>query len=236
MTNAPAVFDSATVDAARKLLAGALKDPDLIAEALTHPSVEGAANYQRLEFLGDRVLSLVVADILFRRFPGDAEGQLSKRQAQLVRRETLGEIGEDLGLGDLILTAAGRGVESHLVNARVIGDAVEAVIGAIYLESGFDAARAFIETHWRGRLSAGMEPDSKTALQEWAQAHGHGLPEYKLIERSGPDHDPTFRMRVLVHDVGEAKGEGNSKREAQQAAAERLLNRIHQGAKESRNG
>ena len=211
--------------------------PALLKEALTHPSASGrrggkTLNYQRLEFLGDRVLGLVVAELLYRRFPREPEGDLARRLAALVREETLARVAEGLDLGAFMLVAKSDEGAGERQNPSLLADVCEAVIGALYLDGGLAVARAFIEPQWLPLLSADLAPpqDAKTALQEWAQGRGLPLPHYRETGREGPDHEPRFTVAVSVAGHDAAKGEGRSKRAAEQAAAERLLARLTAGA------
>jgi ribonuclease-3 len=216
-------------------LGHAFAQPALLREALTHPSAAtrlpdgtGDNSYQRLEFLGDRVLSLVIADLLLHRFPGEAEGPLALRHVDLVRRETLADVGRNLGLGRHLRLAKGEEAAGERDNPGLLADAAEAVIGALYLDGGLAAARAVIEAHWTPMLDAAGHPpqDAKTALQEWAQARALELPDYQEVERSGPAHEPVFIVEVSLAGQPAERGEGRSKRLAEQAAAERLLSRL----------
>ncbi len=202
-------------------------DPDLLEQALTHRSamVAGQEGYERLEFLGDRVLALVVADMLLDAFPTENEGALAKRYTALVRRETLADVAREIGLGRYIHLSRGESEGGGRENEGILADVCEAVIAALYRDGGLAAARAFIERHWTTRLRKALRPpqDSKTALQEWAQARGYPLPTYRTIGRVGPDHAPIFTVSVAIPGFAPAKGEGPSKRSAEQAAAAQLL-------------
>ncbi len=209
------------------------KQPELLSEALTHPSAAGQAgntgpNYERLEFLGDRVLGLVVADMLLRRFPDEAEGPLAQRLAELVRRETLARVAEELDLGAALHLAKGEDAAGERANPAILSDACEALIGALYLDGGLVVARGLIETWMTPYLEEAVSPpqDAKTALQEWAQGRGLPLPDYRETGRSGPDHQPLFTIEVTVRGHGGESGRGRSKRLAEQAAAEILLARL----------
>jgi len=199
-------------------------DPALLAAALTHPSV-GGRDYQRLEFLGDRVLGLVVAGMLYRTFPREAEGALAKRLAALVRRDALAAVAGDLGLGQLVRVSKGEDEAGGRENPSLLADALEAVIGAIYLDGGLAPAEAFIRRHWTAPLIAARKPpqDAKTRLQEWAQAAGRPLPVYTLLSDEGPRHAPTFAVEARVEGLAPARGNGSSKRAAETAAAQALL-------------
>ncbi|MHA1560208.1 MAG: ribonuclease III, partial [Alphaproteobacteria bacterium] len=210
------------------------QDRDVLARALTHPSavswrgVEGhRASYQRLEFLGDRVLGLVVADMLFEAFPNADEGDLHRRHASLVRKETCAEIGAEIGLGDALLLDEGEAKSGGRGKVTILGDACEAVIGALYRDGGLTAARTLIRRFWGDRTAGDHRPkrDPKSMLQEWAQAQGLRVPDYRLVEELGPPHAPRFLIRVEVEGHKSEAGEGSSKREAEQAAAARLLKR-----------
>ena len=204
--------------------------PQLLVQALTHPSAATHRgpiddSYERLEFLGDRVLGLVVADLLLARFPAEHEGALAVRLAELVRRETLAEVAGELGLDRHLRLAKGAETAGERRNPALLANACEAVLGALYLDGGLDAARALIESFWTARLEAAPKPpqDAKTALQEWAQRRALALPRYREVRREGPAHEPLFIVEVGVEGHAPALGEGRSKRLAEQAAAKRLL-------------
>lgn len=202
------------------------KNKSLLIEALTHPSLEGEAHYQRLEFLGDRVLGMVIAGRLYEKFKGETEGRLSRRLAALVRKETLGQIALKLDLGPLIRMTPTVERGGGRKNPSILSDVLEALIGALYLDGGYGAALVFVEKVWAENLegkTAGKDP--KTGLQEWAQSRGLPLPEYEILEQSGPDHSPSFKIGVSVEGLGSASAKGNSKRQAQTRAAEKLLAR-----------
>ncbi|MHA1600078.1 MAG: ribonuclease III [Alphaproteobacteria bacterium] len=221
-------------DLARRL-GHAFAQPELLCEALTHPSAavrhpDGTSenSYQRLEFLGDRVLGLVIADLLLQRFPKEAEGPLALRHVDLVRRETLADVGRRLDLGQYLRLARGEAVAGERENPALLADACEAVIGALYLDGGLPVVRAIIEEHWEPMLVAAEHPpqDAKTALQEWAQARALALPDYQEVNRTGPAHEPIFTVEVYLEGQPAERGEGRSKRLAEQAAAERLMSRL----------
>ncbi len=200
----------------------------LLEEALTHPSLSGRHNYQRLEFLGDRVLGLVVSDWLLDLYPDDDEGQLNQRFSSLVRRETLAEIARNLKIVNMILLAPGAEQEGTRDKGAIQCDVCEAVIGAIYLDGGFDAANAFIRAHWKGIVQKDVNAfkDAKTLLQEWCQARNLPLPRYNVVSRTGPDHNPIFIMQAEVEGVDQASAEGTAKRFAEQAAAAALIEQL----------
>jgi ribonuclease-3 len=209
-------------------------DRERLAEALTHPSASTVArpDNQRLEFLGDRVLGLIVAEALMTRFPDEAEGTLAPRLNDLVRRETLAAVAGEVGLGRHLVLGRSESLSGGRRKAAILADAMEAVIAALYLDGGIEAARRFVLTHWRERLdAAGAVPtDAKSALQAWAQARGLALPEYETVGREGPDHAPRFTVEVRLETGATARGEGRSKRPAEQAAAAALLAALEEGA------
>ena len=195
--------------------------------ALTHPSAAGAArpDNQRLEFLGDRVLGLIVAEALLETHPDAAEGALAPRYNALVRRETLAEVAESVGLGEHLRLGRSESLSGGRRKAAILADAMEAVIAALYLDGGLAAARRFVRAEWAGRLA---EPDAapmdaKTRLQEWAQARGMAPPDYTLEARSGPDHAPRFTVRATLSTGESATGAARSKKTAEQAAAAALI-------------
>ncbi len=202
-------------------------DETLLKTALTHPSLEGEANYQRLEFLGDKVLGMVIGALLYDTYPRDREGNLSRRQTALVRKETLAEVARNIKLGPHIrmteTTARGGG----RTNPSILSDVIEALIGALYLEAGAGVAEAFIKKNWGPYLSADVvKKDSKTALQEWAQGRRLPLPEYAEIKKTGPDHAPKFVVEVTVDGAGSSQAAGASKQAAEILAAEDLLKKM----------
>jgi ribonuclease-3 len=206
--------------------------PGLLIEALTHPSFAGAADNQRLEFLGDRVLGLVIAEALLAADPGASEGDLAPRLNALVRKETCAEVAAGLDLGSAIRMGRSEMLSGGRKRTALLGDAMEAVIAAVYLDGGLEAARALILRAWGPRLAAvrDLGRDAKTALQEWAQSRGLAPPAYLDLSREGPDHAPVFAVEVRLDDGRSAGARAASKRAAQQAAAEALLARLEGGA------
>ena len=207
-------------------------DASLLDSALSHISaLKGARNrvgsYQRLEFLGDHVLGLVISDMLFRAFPRADEGELSRRLADLVRKETCAEIARAIDLGAAIRLGASEANAGARTRPAILADVCEALIGAVYLDGGFAAAEALIGRLWQVRMKTKAEParDPKTVLQEWAQGRGLPTPAYREIARSGPDHDPQFRVAVQLPHLAPAEGSGRSKRAAEQAAAAAMMKR-----------
>ena len=207
---------------------------ELLARALTHSSYESvvrgkALSYERLEFLGDRVLGLVIADYLCKNFPDQDQGVLSRKLTQLVRGETCAMISRKLGLGRFMLLGEGEVQTGGRDKEALLSDVCESVIAALYEDGGLEVARAFILREWDDFLQGrqALMKDPKTALQEWSQARGHGTPRYEETGREGPDHHPLFTIEVHIDGLAKAKARGASKREAQQAAARALL--IKQG-------
>lgn len=200
---------------------------ELLEQAFTHSSFRASADYQRLEFLGDRVLGLIVADLLYQRFPAATEGELSLRLNGLVNAETLAEMTDKLNLGELIRTGSDVKALAARKQVNIRADVMEALIAVIYLQGGLEAARSFVETHWEARAMALGEAraDAKTALQEWAHQVSGETPRYAIEDRSGPDHDPVFTVAVKFKGIAEGRGKGRSKREAEQAAALDILTR-----------
>ena len=206
-------------------------DKALLDGALTHISALSGKNrvdsYQRLEFLGDHVLGLVVSDLLFRGFPNADEGELSRRLADLVRKETCADVARSIDLGAAIKLGASEANAGGRERIAILADVCEALIGAVFLDGGYQSAVAVVEQLWGERLRTPASPvrDPKTALQEWAQARGLPTPSYREIARTGPHHDPEFRVAVLLPELTPAEGLGRSKRAAEQAAAAALLSR-----------
>jgi ribonuclease III len=202
------------------------KDRDLLLHALTHMSAAGGAyarSYQRLEFLGDRVLGLAIAEMLYTAFLKGSEGDLSRRLSELVRRETCADVAAEWELGPYIKIG---GKEAAIrANRSVLADVCEAVIAAVFLDAGYAAARDVVEKSFGPRMQAlGKAPSNpKAALQEWALARGLPLPSYEVVEQFGPHHAPKFRVSVKVQGFKAAEGAGTSKRAAEQDAAETLL-------------
>ncbi|HLG45585.1 MAG TPA: ribonuclease III [Reyranella sp.] len=210
--------------------------PELLTEALTHrsaldrqPDLKAAFpnGNERLEFLGDRVLSLAMADLLLRRFPHEREGDLARRYSALVQAATLAEIAESIGLG-AALNLGDSERQSTAVRPTILADAMEAVLGALFLDAGFAVAAATIERLWGERLSVLLAAprDPKTALQEWAQARRLPLPSYREIGREGPPHAPVFVVDVSIKGQEPGRGRAGSKREAERLAAAALLERL----------
>lgn len=216
-----------TLEALQDILGHSFTDEDLLEQALRHASTteQRTKSNERLEFLGDRVLGLVIAETLYAQFPSEEEGELARRFAGLTSREALTRIADDINLVDFAYTQTVDAETLARSHASVASDTMEAVLGALYLDGGLDIAGAFVQKHWDALIGEDIEPpkDAKTALQEWAQARALGLPQYTIVNRTGPDHAPTFTIRVMVKDFGVADGAGSSRRNAEQEAAAELL-------------
>jgi len=226
---------------AEAILGYHFRRPELLREALTHRSAvsgppigrgrtapsTGAGSNERLEFIGDRVLGLLIAEWLAERFPHEQEGALGPRLAHLVSQPTIAAIAEQLGLPGVLAVAPGESRAGVRRLATVLADATEALIGALYLDGGLAPARAFVRQAWEAAMGTHAAPpkDPKTTLQEWLLGRGMKLPAYDLVSREGPPHDPVF---VIAVDAGGARGEGKagSKRAAERLAAEDLLGKL----------
>lgn len=208
-------------------LGHSFKNPELLTEALTHSSLSSATrrDNQRLEFLGDRVLGLIVSEALLELDQDASEGDLAPRFNTMVRKETCAEVAGEIKLGDALMLGRSEMLSGGRRKQALLGDAMEAVIAAVYLDAGFEATRDVVRSLWGSRLEAAKEAarDAKTVLQEWAQARGMTPPTYSETARSGPDHAPVFTIKVTLDDGQSAEARASSKRHAQQAAAEALL-------------
>ena len=218
----------AAVEAA---LGHAFERRDLFHRALTHSSVSGGdggvRDLERLEFLGDRVLGLLTAEELWRRYPELPEGQLAPRLNALVRKETCADAARSWDVGPALHLSRGEEMNGGRDRDGVLGDACEALLGALYVDGGLPAARRAYDSYWGARFDeiAGAHADAKTALQEWAQDQGHGTPRYRTLGRDGPDHAPCFTVEVAAGALAPACAEGRSKQAAQAAAALTMLTR-----------
>lgn len=208
------------------------KAQDLLQRALTHSSFKGSAkasgDNERLEFVGDRVLGLAIAELLQETFPKANEGELARRYNRLVRGETCAAIGRELGLGPFLILSDSESSSGGRDKETILADALEAILGAVFLDSGFEKARTVVRRLWEPLTEQHTRPataDPKSALQEWAQGKGLSLPNYVEIARTGPDHAPQFTTEVRIPGCAPAQGEGASKRAAEQAAANAMLNR-----------
>ncbi len=208
-------------------------DPALLRQAVTHASAAGragAASLERLEFLGDRVLGLALAAMLVRAFPAEAPGELARRHAALASGQALASVGRSLGLHRHLDIQPGLARDPETIPISVIEDACEALIGAIYLDAGHDAACALVARFWTPMLSGAPPRDAKTALQEWAQARGLPPPVYRTADRKGPDHVPVFTVAARIEGFPEVAASAGSKRAAERAAAGLLLDRLDDGS------
>ena len=222
--------EPATLAALERSLGHSFRDPLLLVQATTHSAAghgrADAIDNERLEFLGDRVLGLVIAQLLMERFPKAKEGELGPRLTALVRREALAEVAKTIDLGAYLVLApadAAAGARSH---PKFLADATEAVIAALYLDGGLAAAERFIRQGWAKQVVAVVPVEPKNALQEWAQGHGRPLPCYSVVRSAGAAHDPVFEVKVEVQGLEPAQAEGSSKRAAEKAAALAMLKRI----------
>ena len=207
-------------------------DQKLLVQALTHPSAlrqNDRSQFERLEFLGDRVLGLSIAENLYKRFPKDVEGDLAKRLAVLVSRDTLFKVAETLSLKDYVSAYQ----QDLSVRSSILVDAAEAIIGAIFLDKGYSVASQIVIQLWEEHLQHSKVPprDPKTALQEWAQGNGHPIPKYTTISEEGPAHEPIFVIELEVESCPALRATGHSKRRAAQLAAEKMLEYIKQEKK-----
>ncbi|MFZ5964504.1 ribonuclease III [Thalassococcus sp. BH17M4-6] len=225
---------SADLKALQTRIGHDFKRPELVLRAVTHSSMSGPNrdDNQRLEFLGDRVLGLVMAEALLAADRAAAEGLLAPRFNALVRKETCAEVARQIDLGAALKLGRSEMLSGGRRKEALLGDAMEAVIAAVYLDAGFDAAKAMILRLWGERIHTVEEDsrDAKTALQEWAQARGQQPPSYTETARSGPDHAPVFTIRATLADGQHAEATAGSKRAAEQAAARALLDRLSDGA------
>jgi len=210
----------------------AFADKAILDRALTHisaasPKQGRGGSYQRLEFLGDHVLGLAISDMLYRAFPKGDEGELSRRLADLVRRESCADVARAIDLGAALRLGNSESNAGGRRRTAILADVCEALIGAVFVDGGYPAAAALIERLWRERMLTPVRPlrDPKTMLQEWAQGRGLPTPAYREVERTGPHHNPEFRVAVDVAALQSAEGRGRSKRAAEQAAAAAMLTR-----------
>jgi len=215
-----------------KALGHKFRNQQLIEVALTHASMRGGkaqkSDNERLEFIGDRVLGLVIAEALIEKFPSASEGELARRFNRLVRGEACARVARAVGVGPHLILSDSEAGSGGRAKATILADAMEAILGAIFLDAGFEAARDVVRRLWGGeddRHPTSAGPDAKSALQEWAQGKGLALPEYVEVSRKGPDHAPRFTSEVRITGCAPARGEGASKRAAEQAAARALLER-----------
>lgn len=207
------------------------KNPRLLQQALTHPSALPSGqgvDFERLEFLGDRVLGVIVASWLFEEFPTEKEGDLAKRLTGLVRKETLVDVAKFIDLDQCMMMKRERSSSENKRLETLLADGCEALIGALYLDGGLEIAHAFIHQYWDDLLKGTHEPprDPKSILQEWIQGQGKPHPQYVVLDASGPAHAPRFVVEVQIDGIEPAQGEGSSKRLAEKVAAQNMLNMI----------
>ncbi|MBI5597974.1 MAG: ribonuclease III [Elusimicrobia bacterium] len=218
------------MDSAEDLFGHGFRDPSLLEEALTHKSYayerSALRHNERLEFLGDSVLAAVVAHRLFLDNPGEDEGRLSKMKASLVSRPTLARWAEQIALGPHLKLGTGEESTGGRERPSILANALEAVIGALYLDGGYEAARKFVTTRFLSARDEFVETDFKSRLQEVVQKRHKVPPEYRLVQTTGPDHDKTFKVSVLVGARSLGAGEGKTKKEAEQDAAQNALRKI----------
>ena len=224
---------STDIQAFTAVIGYTFRTPALLTQALTHASMSSPTRVdnQRLEFLGDRILGLVMAEALLSADTAAAEGQLAPRFNALVRKETCADVARAYGLGDVLKLGRSEMISGGRRKEALLGDALEAVIAAVYVDGGFDAARDLILRLWGDRISAvdSDARDAKTSLQEWAQGRGMAPPAYIEDAREGPDHQPVFTVRVTLDDGATETARAGSKRQAEQMAARTLLARITKG-------
>ncbi len=197
------------------------KDKDLLHTALTHSSAASSANYERLEFLGDRVLGLVIAHLLYEKFPHEREGDLAKRLSSLVQGSMLAEIAVKINLGDFIQLSVAERNSGGGENDNILADVFEAIIGALYMDSGLDECSRLIRELWEDVLDTMKAPPQhpKTSLQEWAQGQALPLPVYEIADQQGPDHAPVFDVRLQVKGYEDVVAQGRTRQEAEKEAA-----------------
>jgi len=232
------VSDDVSVGELAEVLGHSFKDLSLLEAAITHPSLVGfgrrttknepGSPYERLEFLGDRVLGLVIAEWLLERFPDEREGALAKRHAGLVNRDVVGLAAGAFDLGRYLRMSPAEELGGGRSNVTILADACEAVMGALFLDGGWEAPRAVIRRVWADLIDRESAPpvEAKTALQEWAQARGLPLPVYEVLERTGPAHESVFTVRVHVEGREPHEGSASNKRAAEKAAARAMLMRL----------
>lgn len=213
----------------QKKIGYSFKDEALLQIALTHSSTGQDENYERLEFLGDRVLGLAIASLLFKKFPNENEGDLAKRLAFLVQGETLAKLSSQISLGDYIIFSDAERDAGGAKNDHILADVFESVIGALYLDGGFAPCYSLIETQWEGVFDVMKKPPQhpKTEIQEWAQAQGLPLPHYDIIGQSGPDHAPVFEIQLTLKGHAPIAAKGRSRAEAEKLAAEGFMKGVH---------
>lgn len=222
-------------DTISKIINYRFKNDAILEEALTHPSSNKRnsknliENYERLEFLGDSILNMVVSAILFKLFPEEKEGALARRKTELVCGNTIANVAKEMGLGDFIIMNNSERCNGGKCNLKNLEDVLEAIIGAIYIDGGFKSVERFIIQHWETLAANMLNPpqDPKTSLQEWTQKNKLPLPEYELTKQTGPAHNPEFTMSVYIKNYVAVSACAPSKKIAEQRAAELMLEKIH---------
>ncbi|WP_341808783.1 ribonuclease III [Wolbachia endosymbiont (group E) of Neria commutata] len=228
-------------DAISKITDYKFTNEDILEEALTHPSVNRKnsqnqiISYERLEFLGDSVLNMVVSAMLFKLFSEEQEGALARRKTDLVCGSTIANVAKEIGLSDFIIMNNSERCNGGKCNLKNLENALEALIGAIYIDGGFENVARFITQYWEKLAKNTLNPpqDPKTSLQEWTQKSKLPLPEYKLVKQTGPAHIPEFTISVCIENYGEVFACASSKKVAEQKAAELMLEKIEENNLES---
>lgn len=232
------MIETAELNILKKKLGYLFKDDALLVQALTHGSLtkgrgrsDAHGDYERLEFLGDRVLGIIIADELYKRYSSAEAGQLSRRFNAQVQKSTLADIGVQIGLPEFVLISEELRATGGAENPSLLEDCVEALIAALYIDGGMKAAKAFIVRYWWPRFDAenAAHKDPKSALQEWAAKHGKGLPLYSVVKEEGPDHSPEFTIEVSVEGCAPARAIASSKRTAEKKAAKLMLKEVNNG-------
>lgn len=207
------------------LIGYTFKDEKLLKLALTHSSAKKKSNYERLEFLGDRVLGLIMAELIYHRFPEESEGDLGRRLAPLVQGATIAQVSANISLSEFIIFSEAERVAGGKANDNIISDVYEALLGALYIDGGLEPCRNLIAQHWSGVLDVMVRPPMhpKTEVQEWAQGQGLPLPVYEITKQTGPDHAPLFEIELRVEGFGPLKAEGRSRQDAEKLAALKFI-------------
>lgn len=211
------------------------KNPELLKIALTHPSVKKSKNkdnnnYERMEFLGDSVLNLIIADLVYNSYQSYSEGKLSVIHANLVNTKSIAQVAQSIDLGKHMILDTGEEILGGRTNPKNLENVMEALIGAVYLDSNYDTIKEIVTQLWRKLIKNHdkiIKKDDKSSLQEWTQKTYNQLPVYKIENKEGLSHDPTFKVSVHVKNVGKEYAEGKSKKQAEQIAAKKMLNKIN---------
>jgi ribonuclease-3 len=224
------MVEESLLQALEKQIGYTFQDRTKLRKALTHASTGAEQNYERLEFLGDRVVNLVIAHFLFNQFSTEAEGDLAKRHAALVQGKTLARLAQELHLGEVMHLSDSEKSTGGKKNENILADGLEALMGALYLDGGYEVVRRVVHQIWGDLLITLRAPpqDSKTALQEWAQARGLPLPAYEMSGRDGPDHAPLFSITVQVKGFPPVTAKGASRRKAEKEAAAMLYSHLQE--------